>query len=144
MIIEHGFPLFLDEEIEVGLHYAAQKDHVRLEYGRLRRLANDAGKNRINAEVKLTPKQAALRAIRGFEREYPAVRFRPEAARGYVHAIAKMLSERNPVTKAKRKRDAEAAEILALSYKIDETPEIDPELNRQLRLHLTGAIYEEK
>lgn len=143
-IIEHGFSLFTDAEIEVGLRHAATNDRVTLDYGRLRRLSNDAGKTRINAgEAKMTPRMAATRALQHFEREFRGSRMTERVFEAYVHAIAKMMSERSPRTRAKRRRDAEVAEILALSYKIDETPDIDPEVNRQLSLKLTGSLFEE-
>ncbi len=142
--VEHGFSLFTDEEIAVGLDYAAQKDHVSLDYGRLRRIADAAGKTRINAGVPLSPKEAATRAIKAFEREFPGSRIRERLYKGYVHAIAKMMSERNPNTHAKRRKEAEVEEILAVSHNIDSTPPIDPEINRQLALGLTGAIDEDE
>lgn len=142
-IVEHGFALFTDAEIEVGLKHAATKDGITLDYGRLRRISNNAGKTRLNAETKLTPREAATRALKSFEREFSGSRIPPRTFEAYVHAVAKMMSERSPKTRKKRRTEAEVAEILALSHKIDETPNIDPEINRQLALGLTGSITEE-
>lgn len=142
-VIEHSFRLFSESEIELGLNYAAQKDMVTLNYVRLRTIANNAGKNRINSEKKLTPREAASRALQGFQREFPGTRLSPREFEGYVHAVAKMLSERSPRTSAKRIKDKEAEEILALNHKIAETPDIDPEINRQIGLMLqSGSNYE--
>jgi len=140
--IAHGFKLFSNEELGVGIAYAAAKDKVTLDYGRLRTLANDAGKTRLNGGGKLTPRDAASRAVKAFLRTYRGVHFTERSYQGYVHAIAKMMSERNPRTLSKRQREADVEEILAITHNIDQTPEIDPEINRQLSLKLTGNIYE--
>lgn len=136
--IEHAFPLFTDAEIQTGLQYAAEKDRISLDYVRLRTLANNAGKTRVNAQDRLTPREAVSRAIKAFNREYPGSQIRDRAFEGYVHAIAKMMSGRSPNTKAKREKDQQVEEILALGHKIDETPPMDPSINEELALAINA------
>ncbi len=136
--IEHQFPLFSDEEVHVGRDYVLQKYHLTLDYARLRRLANTAGTTRINAEKKLTPRESATRALRAFEREFPGSKMSERYFEGYVHAIAKMLAERSPRTRAKRQREKEMEELHEATAGLEDTSPIDPEINRQLSLAIFG------
>ncbi len=136
--IEHQFPLFSDEEVQTGRDFVIQKYNLSLDYARLRRVANAAGKTRINAEKKLTPREAATRALRAFEREYPGSRMLERTFEGYVHAIAKMFAERSPRTRAKRLREKELTEYQEAIDGLEHAKPIDPEINAQLSL----AIFE--
>lgn len=140
--VEHSFTLFSDEELQVGFDYAAKKDGITLRFERLRTIANNAGKTRINADERLKPREIAARAVRAYLKGYRGITFTEREFQGYVHAIAKMLSERNPNTKAKRTHEKEVADIMATSYGLEGTSNIDPEINRQLSLNLTGHPLE--
>ncbi len=139
--IEEGFPLFSEDEISRGMKYAAEHDHVTLDYRRLKVIANNAGKSRINAS--LTPRQAVSRALQAYHNEYPAVNFPSVYFEGYVHAVAKMLNWRSPKVKAKRERDEAQEELEAAFHGLDEAQPIDPEVNRQIALGQTGDLFED-
>lgn len=139
--IEEGFPLFSEEEISRGIKYAAEHDHVTLDYRRLKVIANNAGKNRINA--RLTPRQAVSRALQAYHNEFPAVQFPAVYFEGYVHAVAKMLNWRSPKVKAKREREEEQAELDAVLHGLDEAQPIDPLVNQQIALGQTGDLFED-
>lgn len=136
--IEHQFPLFSDEEVQTGRNYVIEKYNLSLDYGRLRRVANAAGKTRINAEKKLTPREAATRAIRAFEREYPGSKMPEQTFEGYVHAVAKMFAERSPRTRAKRLHQKELREQQEAIDGLENAKPIDPEINAQLSLAIFG------
>lgn len=131
-VVEHGFMLFSDAELDIGIKYAAEKDHISINFGRLRTIANNAGKNLHNVEEKITPREATFRATRAFEREFPGVKFSDKVFNAYVHAIAKMFSERNPKTRVKRQIETERNEILEASHDVESSKPIDPEVNREI------------
>ncbi len=60
---------------------------------------------------------------------------------GYVHAIAKMLAERSPRTRAKRQREKELAELHEATDGLDHAQPIDPEINKQLSLAIFGTKW---
>ncbi len=139
---EHGFTLVTDEELQVGFDYAAKKDGITLRLERLRTLTNNAGKTRLNAGEKLTPREIAARAVRAYLRSFRGIAFTEREFQGYVHAIAKILSERNPNTKAKRLREKAAAELAAVSYGIQRTPDMDPRTQYEIEHGFTGHPLE--
>jgi hypothetical protein len=130
--VEHRFTLVTDSELTMAYEYVAKKDKIRLRIERLRAIANNAGKTRINAEGKLTPRQVATRAVDAYEREYRGIRIGHKEYTALVHGVAKILSERNTNTRAKRSRDKAADELKNVGYNINNTPEMNRAIQQEL------------
>jgi len=113
--MERGFEEFSGAELDVGYDYAIDSCGVRVDYAVLKRAGNHAGgirKARAEAGKKCLPREAATEALRAYEQRN-RVRVSSDRFEAYVRSIAKMLSERNPQTKEKRRREREIAEIKA-------------------------------
>jgi|SRR3989338_4919846 len=115
--MEPGFSEFSSAELDVGYNYAISVCREQITRETLRVAGNQAGaifKAKREKQEKCDPRQAATEALRAYcRRNYLSMamyRFNV-----YVRSIAKMLSERNPQTIAKRNREREAAEIRAAS-----------------------------
>ncbi len=129
--IEHSFMLVSNEELDLGIKYAAKKDLVTLQHLRLRTIANNAGKY-MHGAPGLTPRQAAAKAMQAYHNEYPSVQFPSPYFEGYVHAVAKIMNGRSPRVVAKRERDRKIADINLASFGIEWSKPLDPEVQRDL------------
>ena len=132
-IIEDSFMLVSTLELDEGLKHARKKDGVFLIRQRLRTIANNAGKN-MHGEPGLTPRQATVRAMQAYHNEYLRVQFPQPYFDGYVHAVAKIMSNRSPAVMNKRACDRETSERNAASFGIDMTKNIDPVIQTEIML----------
>lgn len=114
---ERGFAEFSSAELDVGYNYAIDKFHEQITRETLRIAGNQAGaifKAKREKQEQCNPRQAATEALRGYCRRnhlsMTVYRFN-----AYVCGIAKMFSERNPQTVAKRNRERVLAELRAAS-----------------------------
>ncbi|MES2006851.1 MAG: hypothetical protein V4436_01950 [Patescibacteria group bacterium] len=144
--VEHGFELFRDDELMVGYKYARSKNGVTLSISRLREVMNNAGKTRINSEGQkrqLTPREVITRALKAFERQHNGVRISEKEYQAYVHAGAKMFSERNLNTKTKHRIEREVEEIEEALHGIEDAKPIDPKVQYELAHGFTGDLFEQ-
>jgi hypothetical protein len=107
-----SFSEFKSDEVDVGLDYAERVLGERLNREILRVVGNHAGA--IRRAEKVVPRVAAVQALRAYERKN-RIDIGYRRFEGYVRAISKMLAERNPRTREKRRRKREIADIKAAS-----------------------------
>jgi hypothetical protein len=123
------FSEFSDEEVLTGYSYAQEKVGVPVDFAALRRIANEAGFTRL-ARQGFTPRQAASQALWAYERRNGPMTERREES--YIRAVAKMLSERNKKTQAKRERETLAEEAKVASHDIERAHPLDEAVQRDL------------
>ena len=115
--MERGFSEFTSAELDIGYKYAIDVSHEQITRETLRVAGNQAGaifKAKREKQEKCDPRQAATEALRGYcQRNHLSMSIYRFNA--YVRGIAKMLSERNPQTVAKRNRERVLADIQAAS-----------------------------
>ena len=129
-IIEEGFELVSEEELDMAIEYVAQKDFVSLNRIRLKVIADNAGKTRVVKRV--APRTAAARAMQNYHNEYPSVQFPERYFEGYVHAVAKILSSRSPHVAAKRRIEARKADLRAAGYGLSKSPPMQRAIQQEL------------
>jgi hypothetical protein len=123
------FREFTDDEVLVGYHYAEEKVRTPVNLSSLRRIANDAGILRLSRPG-FKPRDAATQALWAYEqRNGNMTEAKSEA---YIRSVAKMLSERNSKTKAKRERDALAEEAKAAAYGLNTAQNLSPTIQLEL------------
>lgn len=96
---ERGYLQFTSEEVQVGIEYAMRECDEKLMPQTLFILAMTAGP--LMQQEHCPANHAADRALNAYVRDHGP--FDLERRRAYKRAVCKMLSERNPKAKARRK-----------------------------------------
>lgn len=97
---DRGYLQFTPAEIEVGVEYALRECDERLAPDTLLVLAMTAGP--LVQKEHCPADHAADRALNVYVKDHGYID--PDRRRAYVKAVCKLLSERNPKTKARREK----------------------------------------
>ena len=109
---QESFREFNSSELDVGYNYAVEQCSCRVDYAALKRIGNEAGA--IRKARGCPANEAAKKALDAYIKRNRISSMQVMRRQAYIRSVAKMLSERNPATVAKRNREAREAELAAV------------------------------
>lgn len=137
--LEQGFLHFSKEEIEKGYYFAQDRCNRVIERSTLKWIANEVGGIRAQ-NLGISFSDAIEEAIHNYESGHAFIPIL--VRRAYGSTVGYMFGERNPVTIAKRERDRIESELKEINYGLEDTSDIDPNINNEIARGLTGHPLE--